>query len=376
MAVTLVLAGSGLPHLYVLESLARGRLGGARVVMVAPRQLKACAGMLSGLVAGRHKPGQLSLALSRLVRSAGAEFIEGHVRRVDIQRRQIDLDDGASVSYDVASLAVGVVPAGLSLPGVAEHAQLLKPMERATGIVEALDRAVAAAPTEGPRVVVVGAGVGGLEMALALRRRLDRQANGTGVVTIVEAAPSVLAGHGARMARSALNALRRNEVSLILGGQVAEVGAGRLNLRNGAGVPFDLLVWATGAEPPPLFAESGLVTDRRGFLQVDSLLRTIGHADVFAAGGGVAIDQRVGPEGAAVASRQGAVLSANLASVLQGRPPTRRYLPPRRNLSILDTADGSGILAWGDWVTTGAWTRWVRDRADRRLMERFKRLGN
>ena len=65
---------------------------------------------------------------------------------------------------------------GTELPGVAERALLVKPIDRAGEIVPALSRALAA--DEAPAVVIVGGGAAGIEIALAVRARLRLLAGG------------------------------------------------------------------------------------------------------------------------------------------------------------------------------------------------------
>ena len=175
MGSTLVLAGSGLPHLHVLEAFSRGRLGQARVVLVAPRQLKACAGNAvradrGPLQAGPIESGALPARARGRGRVRGGSGPAGGLQRSG----RSSWRTAPSWTTTLPRSPSAWSPPASGFPGSLDNARLLKPMDRATEIVQALDGVVAATPGEGPRVIVVGAGMEGLETALALRRRLDR----------------------------------------------------------------------------------------------------------------------------------------------------------------------------------------------------------
>src|SRR5258708_6336426 len=64
----------------------------------------------------------------------------------------------------------------------------------------------------------------------------------------------------------------------------ARVEAGALHLVGGERIAADATVWVTGAAALPIFSESGLETDARGFVRIRPSLQCRGHDDVFAVG--------------------------------------------------------------------------------------------
>jgi len=67
----------------------------------------------------------------------------------------------------------------------------------------------------------------------------------------------------------------------------------------------------------------------------------------------------------------GPVLSRNLRARLDGRSAGTPYRPRRRFLSLLSTADGRAIGAWGRWSIEGRWLWHLKDWIDRRFVARF-----
>jgi selenide,water dikinase len=375
LSTRLVLAGGGHAHLFVLESLLRGRRPtGLDVTLVAQDRQHAYSGMLPGLVGGRYQPEDVLLDLPALARVANADFVEATITAVEPDTRAVVLADGKRLAYDLLSVAVGSATAGADVPGVRDRAILIKPIDRGLTIVPAVERAVAAAAPGAPSVAVVGGGAGGVELALNLRARLRLLGRPDARIRVVEESDRILGDRSAACRRAAEAALSRAWVGLVLGGRVIAVERDRLVLRSGATVPADLVIWAAGAAGPPLLADSGLALDERGFLRVDSTLRSVSHPEVFAAGDSATLERQPGlPKSGVYAVRQGPVLRDNLLAVAAGRRPRRRFRPQPRFLSLLNTGDGRAILTYGGVALTGRWAMALKDRIDRRFMNRFRR---
>ncbi|MGH7631822.1 MAG: FAD-dependent oxidoreductase, partial [Gemmatimonadales bacterium] len=286
--------------------------------------------------------------------------------------RGVVLEDGGSLGYDLLSIATGASAEGADLPGVAEHALRVKPISQAVEIVRALERAARAS---GPAVVVVGGGAAGIELALAARarlRQLDRPAAG---VTVIESGPRLLGGRMAVAERAVARALAANRVAVRLGSKVAAVAADALHLDTGAALPADLVIWATGAAPPPLLRKSGLRVDARGFLLVDDRLRSVSDPAVFATGDAATLeDYPDTPKAGVYAVREGPVLWRNLAAAARGVALVTRYRPQPRFLALLNTGDGRAVVSYAAAATWSTWGMQLKDWIDRRFVRRFQAL--
>ncbi|MCB2141679.1 MAG: FAD-dependent oxidoreductase, partial [Rhodobacteraceae bacterium] len=111
-----------------------------------------------------------------------------------------------SLAYDLLSVDIGISSDMPALPGFAEHAVPAKPLDAFA------DRwgAFAAAPPANASVAVIGAGVAGVELALAAAQRLGQDAR----ITLIEGGSALAAvGRGARAAL--LRHIARAGVTLI-----------------------------------------------------------------------------------------------------------------------------------------------------------------
>ena len=359
----LVLVGPGHAHLYVLEALARAPLPGVETVLVSLGARQLYSGMVPGWIAGDYTVEQLSLELEGLARAAGARLEPSGAAQLRAHQRELQLGDGRVLGYDVASFDIGSLPGGAELPGVKEHARVLKPLERAlTALTEA-------ASQSGP-LLVVGGGAAGVELALCLQARTRRP------TTLVERGDEVPRGMPRSARRLVLGLLERRGVALRTGSALVSLSPEAARLESGESLPFTTCVWATGARAPELFAGSGAAVDARGYLAVEDTLRSASHPELFAAGdcAGFIRGQLV-PKAGVYAVRQGPVLTDNLRAVLTGQGSVRAYRAQRGFLSLMNAGDGTAVGAWKGLAFHGRSMWRLKDTIDRRFMARFQRLA-
>jgi 3-phenylpropionate/trans-cinnamate dioxygenase ferredoxin reductase subunit len=198
------------------------------------------------------------------------------VRALSLDRaaHQVQLDDGTSISYDKLILATGSVPRQLTIPG-SDAAGVLS-----LRTVDDSDQLKASLVT-GARLVIIGGGWIGMEIAAAARNRdVD--------VTVVEAADLPLSGVlGPEVAASFLRLHREHGVDFRLGAKldrfaVADGAVTGVVLADGTSLPADLVVVGIGAAPNVELAEAAGILVDNGVL-VDAGLST-SDPDVLAVG--------------------------------------------------------------------------------------------
>lgn len=375
----LLLLGAGHAQLFVLEALARRKIAARQVTLISPLERQLYSAMVPGLIQGRYTAEELTFDLPALARGAGAEFVQDSVTAIDAAARSVTLASGRTLPYDVASLAIGGLPAHSAIPGVATHAHLVKPIDRAADLVPAMESAAAGAGPEPLQVVVVGAGASGIEVALATRARLDRLGANRAIITLVDSSNTLLRHAGAGLAETVETTLRRSDVTLRLATGVEEVGPSHLRLTGGRILSADLVLWCAGTDAPPLFRDSGLPVEARGFLTVHDTLAVPGTTGLYGAGDAVSLQYAPrAPKSGTNARRQGPILAHNVGLALAGAGSERlgrRYLPTERNLVLLNTGDGRAILSYSGVVMSGGWVMALKDRLDRGFIGRFQQLA-
>lgn len=338
----LVLIGAGHGHLVVLRSLAEKPLYGARITLVSPYAKQIYSGMLPGVLAGHYRRAEAQVDVATLAERAYVEFEAAKVGALDMQQRQVVLEDGRRLPYDLASINAGSL-VDTSLPG-AEHALAVKPFD------EFLSRLRIA-----ERVAVVGAGVAGAELAMALRHR-------GALVTLFAAQPA--------LAPRIVEQLRRRKVDYRPGMPATAIEPGPVVIAGTARQEFDLVLLTTGAAAMPWLRASGLATDEHGFVRVHPTLQSVSHAEIFALGDCATLESSPHPKSGVYAVRHGEALAANLRRLFAGAP-LEPYRPQEKALLIVTCGARYAIAMRGAWGAQGRAMWWWKNQIDRRWVRSF-----
>lgn len=371
-----LLLGGGHAHVEIVRQ-APSLGDAATVTLVSPSRWAPYSGMLPGYVAGRYRFEDFHIDLETLCRISGVDFRPGEVVAIDPDARRVTLMDGSLLEYDLLSLDIGSTP---SLPAGAQGGIAVKPIASFAarlGALDALQR-----ERGGPlHLAIVGQGVAGVEIALALHSRFVRAGYDTRSTTrATEARPRImLVGRGrdliaersAMCRRLARKALERAGVHILSGFDVIALKDGQLIARDGRCLAVDEVVWTTSSGAAAWLRPSGLALDPNGFVRVDRHLRSISHPAVFAAGDIAALDDPR-PKAGVFAVRAGPVLAENLRRALAGLP-LRSFVPQKFWLALLSLgddraiADKWGLAVCGRWVA--AWKHWIDSRFVRRYVD-------
>lgn len=360
----IVLVGGGHTHALVLRMWGMKPLPGVRLTLVNPGPVAAYSGMLPGFVAGHYQRDELEIDLVRLARFAGARLVMGRVEGIDRARRRVHVPGRADIAYDILSLDIGVTSDMPALAGFSDFAVPAKPL----GEFAQRWRAFCDASPASPQVAVIGAGLAGVELALAAAHRLGPRAK----VRLIEAGlPLAAVGKGARAAL--LRHLERAGVALVEGMPARSVEAGLVVLADGQRVPSDLTIGAAGVVAQPWLAGTDLALEG-GFVRVGPTLQSESDPLIFAVGDMAHLSHDPRPKAGVFAVRQAPVLLHNLRVLATGRGTLRPYRPQKDYLKLVSTG-GRGAVAdkWGLRLDHALLWRW-KDRIDQRFMARFHDL--
>jgi NADPH-dependent 2,4-dienoyl-CoA reductase/sulfur reductase-like enzyme len=230
--------------------------------------------------------GAVEGGVERLVARAPQKFRDD--LRIDVRLRHevtaLDLDGGRVevrnhehgrtfwMGFDHLQLGMGARPLRPDLPGIdlpfVHGVQTLDDASHLLGHARA---------TDCKRVVVVGGGYIGLEMAEAFCAR-------GATVTLVEGAPNVMRTLDPDMAHRVEDSIRGFGVDLRTGVPVQGFEPGVVQTGDGP-IDADLVVLGMGVVPnSELAAEAGIATGARGAIRVTPRQRTVSHESVWAAG--------------------------------------------------------------------------------------------
>jgi NADH dehydrogenase FAD-containing subunit len=204
------------------------------------------------------------------------------------------------------------------------------------------------------RVAIAGGGAAGMEIAMALRHR-------GAAVTVFSDKPSMPPALAWRAARAA----RRMGVDLREARPLSSIEPGPVVISGAAQQAFDLVLLATGAAPLAWPRAAGLTCDERGYVLVDTMLRSVSHPEVFAVGDCASLRDASHPKSGVYSVRHGEALGLNLRNLIEGRA-LQEFEPQPRSLTLLSCGRKYAIAQRGGWSAEGAWAWHWKDWIDRR----------
>jgi selenide,water dikinase len=373
----LVLVGGGHAHVSVLRRFGMKPLPGLRLTLIARDVHTPYSGMLPGYVAGLYTHDDCHIDLGPLARFAGARLYHAEVEGLDLAERRVLVRGRPPVAFDLLSINAGSRPRTVDVPGAAEHALAVKPID---AFLERWDTLIARVlASNGPfRLCVVGGGAGGVELALSTQYRLRGLLRARGDdpgrlrYTLLTRGPEILPTHNPGVRSRFVRVLAERAIDLRVDHTVVEVTAAEVRSAGRDPVPADAVLWVTDAAAPAWAAAAGLAVDENGFIRVDACLQSVSHPGVFAAGDNAALpDPR--PKSGVFAVRQGPVLADNLRRAATGKA-LRAYRAQRNFLGLISTGDRYAVASRGAWSAEGAWLWCWKDWIDRRFMRRFNEL--
>jgi len=373
-----VLIGAGHSHVAVLRMFGMKPMPGVRLTLITREVHTPYSGMLPGMIAGLYDHDQAHIDTGPLSRFAGARLYHSEVTGLDVAEKRVICRDRPPVPYDLLSINIGSTPSARQIPGVAEHAIPVKPIDGFFARFEAARARILEARGRA-RIGVVGGGAGGVELLLSLHKRLTRDVAAAGFdpaglsFTLITASDEILPTFPRRMRSRFAAIVGERGIKVIARGRVSHVRTGGVEVEGRGAVGLDEVFWTTRASPAPWLAETGLALDEESFIRVSATLQSVSHADVFAAGDTATIEGHPRPKSGVYAVRAGPPLAANLRRLLEARRLVA-HKPQREALYLISTGELYALGARNGFTIEGAWVWKLKDFIDRRFMAKFNEL--
>lgn len=373
-----VLVGAGHAHVSVLRMFGMNPVPGVRLTLITRQVHTPYSGMLPGLIAGHYEFDDVHIDTGPLSVFANARLYQSEVVGFDLENRKVLCNDRPPVPYDVLSIDIGSTPGAVDLPGVAEHAIPVKPIDQFVLRFEAARQRILAAQGRA-HIGIVGGGAAGVELGLSLHQRLRNEVIGAGFdpnalsFDIVTSAATIVPTLPARARHKLERIAAERGIRIRTNVRVTAIDQQTLQLNSGEAIRCDAIFWTTQAAAAPWLRSTGLALNDGGFICVDDTLQSVSHPGVFAAGDVASMTNYDLPKSGVYAVRQGRYLADNLRNLVAGKP-LLRYRPQRAALYLISTGTRYAVGARSSLSFEGAWAwRW-KDRIDRKFMDKFNAL--
>jgi selenide,water dikinase len=350
---------------------------GLRITLITRDIHTPYSGMLPGYIAGHYEYDECHIDLGPLTRFANARLYHDEVTQLDLEKKLIYVENRPPVSYDLLSINSGSRPCVIDVPGADEYALVAKPIDIFLQRWENLLCQVEESSGEF-KIVIVGGGAGGVELALSAQLRLQtlllsmQEDPSRLKFSLLTQGSGILSTHNAGVQKRFMKVLVERGIEVLLNHSVTEIKPGYVRVNNDKEISADACIFVTNASAPAWPKNSGLDIDDEGFISVNGFLQSTSHPEIFAVGDVASLpDPR--PKSGVFAVRQGPVLTKNLISTATNKPLIK-YRAQKNFLGLISTGNKYAVASRGSWSWQGEWLWKAKDWIDRQFMQKFNVL--
>lgn len=312
MIRNVVVVGASLAGLRAVETLRSGGFDGTVTLIGDETHLPYDRPPLSKrLLAGEWEPDRILLRKPDDMNALDVTWRRGVTATgLDLARKVVALADGDEVAFDGLVVATGATARRLQGQDAHPHAVVLRSLDDALDLRQRL-------AAGGRRVVVIGAGFIGLEVA-ATATQLGND------VVVLEGGPApLMRALGAEMGAAVAAVHADHGVEIRCGVQVDDLASGAVLIDGGWHEPADIVVVGIGVTPATGWLDGSGLQVRDGLVCGADL--NAGHPLVYGAGDVVRwhnplFDEEMRVEHWTNAAEQGALAASNLISEAAGQP--------------------------------------------------------
>ncbi len=238
--------------------------------------------LLYELITEELQSWEIAPPFEEILAHTGIIFRQGAVTDIDIENKNITVDNSTTINYDKLVLSTGGKTPLNIVPGAINHAIPFRSLQDAYRVIEKL-RLLEDSHRDKIRVAIIGGGYSGVELACKIADRLGDR----GRVRIIDRGTEILDNATDFNRETAIKALEERQVWLDLETEVAKVEAESIDLIYKGQVdtiPVDLVLWTVGNQVSTLTEKLNLEKSDRGLLKIQNTLQVLNHDDIYALG--------------------------------------------------------------------------------------------
>lgn len=276
----------------------------------------------------------------RLIDHPCIQFKQGNVEDIDLKKKKVKLQSGASMDYDYLVCAMGASVNTFGVEGVEEHAFPLKTIDNAIDIHDKLCEFVhhsGDSPDYCVDIMIAGGGPSGVETAAELATAFQGAKKSGGIectwrVVVVDGSDRILSSLNESVSRRATKRLASLGVEVYSATRVKSVGESWASVvpndKYDGISPFtkeglieaDIMIWTAGIGSNPVWKKWDLPVNDRGYVQVSRKLQVKGQKNVFAIGDMAVIEEDQMQQIAPVAMSHAKFAAENIHRLISRRP--------------------------------------------------------
>ena len=302
-------------------------------------------------------------------------FKRGDVVAIDPVAKTATTDTGESYEGDYLVLAAGSQPNFFGTPG-AEHAFPLYSLDDAnslsTRIIKAFeeaDRSEARIEDGAIHFVIVGGGPTGVEVAGALAEMINTTMTHEfpalapkAKVTLVDHGHALLTMFADKGHDYAARVLQKDDVELLFGTGVTEIGPGHVTLSDGSTIRTRCVIWGGGLKASGIAATSGMPQGKGGRIDVNPDFTVTDFPGVLVIGDIANIPAKEGswhPQLGSVALQSGGAGARTIQALIKGETPKHFSYLDKGTMAMIGRGAAVAQVAGVELHGKLAFTAWL-----------------
>jgi len=345
----IVILGGGFGGLYTALKLTQftwSQESNPEIILIDKNDRFLFSPLLYELITEEMQSWEIAPAYADLLGNTSIRFIQDTVTDINPTSQQISLKNHDSLNYDYLVTALGGKTPTDQVSGASEYAIPFRTLEDAYKVKEKLRR-LENSEADTIRVVVVGGGYSGVELALKIADRLGNR----GKIRIVDRNSEILSDSPEFNRKTAQKALNSRKIWTDLETEVTNITETEISLsyKNQIDtIPVDLVLWTVGTKPVMLENKLPFPKTSQGKIEINSQLQVKDYPNVSAIGDLVDCYNQEGeklPATAQVAFQQADYCAWNIWASIEHKPLLAfKYQPLGEMLALgKDNASISGL---------------------------------
>ena len=226
--------------------------------------------------------------LAKILSPVGIKLTIGNVRDVDVKSHTVTIGTTTgtqSLAYDRLILALGSILNRPHIPGLVDYTFSIDTWEEAAAFDKHLHGPKNFSEVMGKSaVLIVGAGLTGIELACEMPERLNKLGTGNGRIILADSNSHVGGDMGNEAQLVIFNALTSLGIEIQTNIVISSVDREGVVLNDGTRINSKTIIWTAGMLANPLASIFPVEHDHQGRVIVNANMQVTGCEDVFAAG--------------------------------------------------------------------------------------------
>ncbi|HIH43144.1 TPA: FAD-dependent oxidoreductase [Candidatus Woesearchaeota archaeon] len=386
-----VIAGSGFGGLRVAEKLRKNCEKSIEIIVIDSADCHTFAPALYSVATGETSAQAVCEPLSVIYIRKGIKYIQEKIVNIDVKKKivstkkykKLNKNDKATntIPYDFLVLAVGSEVNFYGIKGIQKNAFSLKTKEDAAAIYKHLQKVIATMQDKQfHRLVVLGGGVTGVELACELKDHLDNVCMQNNIprekfsVMLIQAVDHLVPGFPAKVQKFCEHYMAEHGIELRVDSPVVQAKRQLLILKSREIIKADTVIWAGGIKANRLLGSVEVEQDEYG-VKVNSYLQSVSNQNIYAVGDCMNYnDQKTGKRALKTAQNalhQANVVAENICKATKGRDDFASYRPKETPV-LISLGKKMGLFIWKNFWFRGYWMMKMKDYIEKEYMWKIR----